>query len=92
LFSADAQKVAAEKLENIRKEMSKYAVEHTVVSSEDGEEILETYYKIPDSIGVSTFIKSSIAHTAATTTFDKEGLFSIMGVTDPSIKNSFESD
>ena len=92
LFSADAQKVAAEKLENIHKEMSKYAVEHTVVSSEDGEEILETYYKIPNSTGVSTFIKSSIAQDAATTSFDKEGLFSIMGVTDTTIKNSFESD
>ena len=72
--------------------MSEHGVKHTVVSSEDGEEILETYYQIENSKGVTSFIKASIAQEAATTSFDKEGLFSIMGVTDPYIKNSFESD
>lgn len=93
IFSSDPKTATVEKIKQLQEEVKKYKVTHSIISSEDGEEIIESHYNIPNSTGVSTFIKSPIVTGTTTTAFDEEGLFSIIGVSDKSdVKSIIRSD
>jgi hypothetical protein len=93
IFSSDPKTATVEKIKQLQEEVKKYKVTHSIISSEDGEEIIESHYNIPNSTGVSTFIKSPIVTGTTTTAFDEEGLFSIIGISDkPDVKSIVRSD
>ena len=101
IFSSDPKVSTIEKIKKLQEEVEKKLQEregknksiYSVITSEDGEGFIETSYNLKHSTGVSTFIKSTLVNGSATTEFDEEGLFSIIGVSDkPAIKSALNSD